>query len=246
MKEYIEKLHKVFVPNNDGYSFIKNVVVFLPVYETQLSITKRVAIKISLLEEMVLQLINEKIHNLEELSNILGINKKLLEITIADLHVKNMIYYSSNNCTLKPEGRVAINELKRIERKTDILRNVHLDALNGNIIKDYDSLDFVLNCNDDNKKLKPSFDPDNIELYRQRIKDIKEIFNFENNYYEDKTKAQPDELVSLDSIEKVFVKFLRIPLHLYVSNVGKDIDFIYKTNHDRVYFQDHKLQIEKF
>ena len=37
------------------------------------------------------------------------------------------------------------------------------------------------------------------------------------NLFNDKTKSEPDELLSIDGIENVFVKFIRIPINISVS-----------------------------
>ena len=46
------------------------------------------------------------------------------------------------------------------------------------------------------------------------------------NLFNDKTKSEPDELLSIDGIENVFVKFIRIPINIYVSADGYDIDVL--------------------
>ena len=52
------------------------------------------------------------------------------------------------------------------------------------------------------------------------------IFLDEMNIYNDKTKSDPDELLSIDGIEDVYVKFVRIPIYIYVSSEGIDIDIM--------------------
>ena len=48
-------------------------------------------IPLNLVEEKVLQLIDAGVYQIDEMSNILGLHRKLLDITIADLYVKEFI-----------------------------------------------------------------------------------------------------------------------------------------------------------
>ena len=48
-------------------------------------------IPLNLVEEKVLQLIDAGVYQIDEMPNILGLHRKLLDITIADLYVKEFI-----------------------------------------------------------------------------------------------------------------------------------------------------------
>lgn len=79
MDKLIESMSNINVRKNDGYLFIKRDEIYVPIMKTILLITKRSFYSLPLLDEIVLRLINEGIQEIDELVNILGIDRKLLE-----------------------------------------------------------------------------------------------------------------------------------------------------------------------
>ena len=88
MDKLIESLLNINIRKNEGYIFVKQEDIYVPIIKTVLSITKRSFYRLPLLEEIVLRLINENLQEIDELANVLGIDRKLLEVTLADLSVK--------------------------------------------------------------------------------------------------------------------------------------------------------------
>lgn len=86
MDKLIESLLNINIRKNEGYIFVKQEDIYVPIIKTVLSITKRSFYRLPLLEEVVLRLINENLQEIDELANVLGIDRKLLEVTLADLN----------------------------------------------------------------------------------------------------------------------------------------------------------------
>ena len=61
------------VRQNDGYEFLLDDEVYLPVYKYALKITKRKTVKLNLVEEKVLQIVSIGVHQVDEIAKILGI-----------------------------------------------------------------------------------------------------------------------------------------------------------------------------
>jgi hypothetical protein len=171
-------------------------------------------------------LINEGVQEIDELVNILGIDRKLLEVTLADLSVKDVIYCTTNRCSLLAKGKQALRELRTVQRKKDTIKNVYLDPVNRKIILEHEKYQFVDKVNVNDKKLDADFEVNDIDIFKENIDSINIVFQDEMNIYNDKTKSEPDELLSIDSIENVYVKFVRIPIYIYVSAEGIDIDIM--------------------
>lgn len=226
MDKLIESMSNINVRKNDGYLFIKRDEIYVPIMKTILSITKRSFYSLPLLDEIVLRLINEGIQEIDELVNILGIDRKLLEVTLADLSVKDVIYCTTNRCSLLAKGKQALRELRTVQRKKDTVKNVYLDPINRKIILEHENYQFVDKVNVNDKKLDADFEVNDIEIFKENIDSVNKVFLDEMNIYNDKTKSEPDELLSIDSIENVYVKFVRIPICIYVSSEGIDIDIM--------------------
>ena len=82
MDKLIESLLNINIRKNEGYIFVKQEDIYVPIIKTVLSITKRSFYRLPLLEEIVLRLINENLQEIDELANVLGIDRKLSLIHI--------------------------------------------------------------------------------------------------------------------------------------------------------------------
>ena len=214
------------VRKNAGYFFVKRDEIYVPIMRTILSITKRSFYSLPLLDEIVLRLINEGVQEIDELVNILGIDRKLLEVTLADLSVKDIIYCTTNRCSLLNKGKQALQELRTVQRKKDTIKNVFLDPINRKVILEYENYQLVDKVIVNDKKLDVDFEVNDIEIFKENIESVNKAFLDEMDIYNDKTKSEPDELLSIDSIENVYVKFARIPIYIYVSLEGIDMDIM--------------------
>ena len=226
MDKLIESISNINVRKNEGYLFVKREEIYVPIMKTVLSITKRSFYSLPLLDEIVLRLVNEGVQEIDELVNVLGIDRKLLEVTLADLSVKDIIYCTTNRCSLLAKGKQALQELRTVQRKKDTVKNVYLDPINKKIILEYENYQFIDKASVNDKKLDVDFEVNDVEIFKENIDSVNKIFLDEMNIYNDKTKSDPDELLSIDSIENVYVKFVRIPVYIYVSSEGIDIDIM--------------------
>ena len=86
----MENLFQHIIPVNEGYDYLFSDLVYVPIYETSLLVTKRTIMPISLVEEKVLQLIDVGVYQIDEIAQILGLKRKLLDVTLADLYSKNL------------------------------------------------------------------------------------------------------------------------------------------------------------
>lgn len=243
MNKLFNSLSNINIRKNDGYTFIAKDEVYIPIIQTYLLITKRSFYKLPLLDEIVLRLINEGVQEIESLVAILGIKRTLLEVTLADLNVKDIIYCTNNRCSLMAKGREALRDLKTIQRRKDILKNVYLDPINNKVLVDYQNYQFLEKVYDSDKKLNADFDIDSVEVFKKNIDKINTLFSDEMNIYNDKTKAEPDELLSIDGIDNLYPKFIRLPIYIYVSNTGYDIDILSVRKNDDTLINDFKNTI---
>lgn len=247
MKKYLNQLTSNTVKKNEEYTFVGQEEIFIPYIRTTLSITKRAYFKLHVLDEMILRLIEEGVHETNQISNILGIGKRLLDVAIADLHVKDLLSYSAGNCVLLTKGREALRDLHILQKQKDILRNVYLDPIHNTILMESEKYDFLNRVYGTNRKLEAEYDSSNIEIFRKNISSINEIFINEtkealNNTRRGARVQKPDiptdELISIDAIDKAYVRFIGMPIYVYVSKHGLDIDILpVKQNQENIFFQ---------
>lgn len=243
MKEYLDTLTQRNPDRNDGYTWVLRDEVYVPIIRVYLSITKRTYFHLPLLDEVTLRLLAEGMNEIGEISNILGIERSLLEITIADLYKKDLVYCSADKCTLRPLGKIALQKLQVTQRKKDTLRNVYYDPINKRVLEKSDNINFQDKVQNDDKKLKADFNANDISVFREDTSIINKIFEEEMDIYNDKTKAEPDELLSINSIANVYPKFLKFPVYIYVSNSGNDIDVLSINKNNETLFNAFKSVI---
>jgi len=111
-----------------------------------------------LLDEIVLRLINEEVQKIDGLASVLGIERRLLEVTLADLSIKDIIYCTSNRCILMKKGKDALRELRTIQRSKDTIKNVYLDPINEKLVVNYEELWLVDKVYNNDKKLGTDFE----------------------------------------------------------------------------------------
>lgn len=240
MKKLVEDLFRHIIPVNEGYDYLFSDVVYVPIYETSLLVTKRTIMPISLVEEKVLQLIDVGVFQIDEIAQILGLKRKLLDVTLADLYSKNLVTVSTNSCKMMTAGREALNNLNRAEKKQDILKNVCLDGILGNVI-DSSAYELLNNVRDNNGKLKPVIQTGEVNHYIEQFKKISQIFDEENIlYFSEGVQPVREELLKIDKVESTFVKYIKIPIHIYVSSNGMDIDIVQVSNKHKVLLELYK------
>ena len=226
MKRLIENLYQHIVPVNEGYDYIFSDTVYVPIYETSLLVTKRTVMPISLVEEKVLQLLDIGVFQINEIAQILGLERKLLDVTLADLYSKDLVSVSSSTCKMMLAGKDALNQLNRTEKKQDILKNVCIDGILGNVI---DTSEYELQNKvwENDGKLKPMVPIGDVKSYMDQFKKISQIFDEENVlYFSEGVQPIKEELLKIDKIDSTFVKYIKIPLYVYVSSNGTDIDIV--------------------
>ena len=226
MKQLINRLFVNIVKQNEGYDFLFADNVYIPIYKYTLKITKRKVIKLNLVEEKVLQIIQAGVYQVDEIARILGLNREFLDITFADLHTKDLLSISSDTCLLLKKGEQALAKLERVEKSQDILKDVYMDSLCGKVLSDISQYQFLEKGLNNDGKLQPSILSDDIKAVRACFSEIQEIFDQEYNQGEgiDKVGSETQELLTIDSIDNMFVCFLRIPIIVYVSSNSLEID----------------------
>lgn len=79
----------------------------------------------------------------------------------------------------------------------------------------------------DDNKLKPIIPIGEVKCFIEKFKEISEIFDEENKIvFSEGVHPIKEELLKIDKVDNTFVKFVKIPIHVYVSSNGLDIDVL--------------------
>lgn len=224
MDKYLERLSNDLPPENKGYSFIKKLNIEIPILSFNVNIIKRKEIGVQLVEEMVLKLLDVGVSTIDDLHKILGVNKSIINITVANLSIKGYIAVTSGNCYLISKGNEILKNLKEITLETDKLSFLYINLITGEI--------YTQKLESFKEKISK---PDNVllskikvtkEYVENRIDDFKRIFEEIHNAYLG-TEAR-DELYKVEDIEEVKIYYMNLTAYIYKNNYGGEIDISYK------------------
>lgn len=221
-----ETIFQNLIKPNEGYQFLFRDDIYIPIYRNELLITKREVIKLDLVQEKVLQIIDLGIHRVDEISKILGLERRMLEITIADLTTQDLISATSDSCRLLKKGNEALKTLERSEKRQDRLQDVYIDGLSGRVIQDVSEYSVIDRVNLDDNKLHAIVLSDDINVIKKQFSAVKDIFElqFSNVELAEGINTLQQELLTIDRIERTFVQFIKLPICVFVSSNGLDID----------------------
>lgn len=221
-----ETIFQNLITPNEGYKFLFRDDIYIPIYRNELLITKREVIKLDLVQEKVLQIIDLGIYRVDEISRILGLERRILEITIADLTTQDLISATADSCRLLKKGNEALKTLERSEKRQDRLQDVYIDGLSGSVIQDVSEYSVIDRVNFDDNKLHANVLSDDINAIKKQFSAVKEIFElqFSNVELAEGINTLQQELLTIDNIERTFVQFIRFPICVFVSSNGLDID----------------------
>jgi hypothetical protein len=239
MREYVENLISNIVPLNNGYAYIATESVAIPVHKVSLGISKRRTTNLELVEEMVLKFVEIGISDIDTIAEALRLPRDILDITIGDLHVKNLAFHSSGKCILTAKGKAALKSLAISKREKDVLRNIYVNAVTGEIYGEKDR-DYTQSRVQNDIKVKHKIDANELSLYRRNMSEINQIFEQSaKTYLEDNMKVQ-DELASVDTVDDLTTGFVIVPIHIYGSEKGLDIDIVARNRWQKILVDDHK------
>ncbi len=242
IKKHIEEYCNTKLSDNKGYKYITTETVAVPIHKVTLGISKRHITNLELVEEIILKLVSIGLSDIETISRVLGLPRDIVDITIGDLHLKNLAFHSSGNCILMGYGREALKSLSTSNRQKDILRDVYVNAVTGAIYGEKNK-GYVDNYFNNESKVHHLIDANDINHYRKNTESIREIFEKSTKTTIGEYMQAQDELVSVDSIEDITTGFILVPINLYVSESGYDIDITAKDKTQKQFFESHKETI---
>lgn len=126
------------------------------------------------------------------------------------------------------KGEQALSNLERVEKQQDIMKDIYMDSFKGKILENITRYQVVEKGIIDDNKLEPLVQAEDMKVIVSRFEDIQEIFQDEYSATRiaDGIRTETQELLTIDGIESVYVVFIKIPLQVFVSTNGWDIDIV--------------------
>lgn len=131
MKKIIEAVIKDMPKEIKGYHLLKRQDIYVPHREIGVvCLTKEIS-EINLFYEVILKLIEIGVCDIKEISDILGVEFKLLKEVIVDMIQNQYIYTAQNQLTMTLKGRNALNTRKHITIQKRNINQIVVDMITG-------------------------------------------------------------------------------------------------------------------
>ncbi|MFW2491698.1 hypothetical protein ACN077_24540 [Clostridium chromiireducens] len=227
MKNYLEQLIKKVPKENKGYNYISTIEISIPVSMCAINVIRRKETGLQLAEEIIMKLIDNDVTTVIELSEILGLDKEIIDDVVGKLYIKEFITVTAGNCILASKGKKVMESLKEVKLEQGTIAPVFINLITGEIYTDKYSNqadNYVKKDNVLNGKIKI-----NLEYFNERFGDIKDIFDIQQKAY-GATKLSKISLYKIESVEENKIQYLNIKSNLYKNKTGEEIEIISQDN----------------
>ena len=224
MKKIIEVVIKDMPKEIKGYHLLKRQDIYVPYREIGVvCLTKEIS-EINLFFLSILKLIDIGICDIKEISDILGVEFKLLKEVIVDMIQNQYIYTAQNQLTMTLKGRNALNTRKHITIQKRNINQIVVDMITGSFSESeyvtatqVRKFDICLN-----EKL--SITKDFLDNQYAVINDIYQRNQIESSVFRLNNVSQ--ELYKILDIAYDNLFFVKKELLIYKSNDSDDLQFM--------------------
>lgn len=133
MKQLVEEVARNLPREIKNFQLIKRQDIYIPYCEIGISCLTREITEINLFFESILKLINIEVTNVYEISEILGVEFKLLKEAIVDMIDQKYIITSQNKLHMTPKGRKALNDRKLVTISKRNLNGILINMITGSV-----------------------------------------------------------------------------------------------------------------
>ncbi|MEL7596614.1 MAG: hypothetical protein AAGU01_00275, partial [Clostridiaceae bacterium] len=241
MKEYFEKISRYIPPENPGYIFIKRAKVFIPYKEIGLTILERTETALPLIFETILKLTSLGIRNVEEMSELLGIEYDVYKEIISEMAVADYITVSEMELELAQKGESALTELTRTEITKNQINEIYVNLITGEIQKPHDF--FILPV----PEWGNMFLDQNIEVTTEYLKDnfesVKRIYDLYQAEVIDGEVFEKKSLHRILGVEYEKLRYLPMFAWVFINDDTSSLLLIFNNDDSLIYSKTSNSQI---
>ncbi len=233
MKKIMESIIKDMPKEIKGYHLLKRQDIYVPHREIGvICLTKEIS-EINLFYETILKLIDIDVCDIKEISNILGMEFKLLKEVIVDMIQNQYVYTTQNQLTMTLKGRNALNTRKHVTIQKRNINQIVVDMITGS----FSETDYVTTTQvrkfDICLNEKLSITKDFLDNQYAVINEIYQKNQIESSVFGLNNISQ--ELYKILDIAYDNLFFVKNELLIYKSNDSDDLQFIISKDFEEKY-----------
>lgn len=226
MKQLISAVARNLPRELKNFYVIKRQNIYIPYYEIGIICLTKETTELNLFFETILKLVEIEVSDIYEISEIMGIEFKLLKEAIVDMIEQQYVITSQNKLIMTPKGRKALLDRKQVTIRKTFLNELSINLITGEIGESGEKI-FVKPSRDELcLGEEQAITKDFLESNYGTINEIYQKNQIESNVF--KTRVLQRELYKILDIAYEKLRYVKDELLIYKNIDSEDYEFIIK------------------
>ncbi len=234
-------------PYNEGDAeYIKSINLGIPIHIVDISILKKEIEELPITYRTILKLVDTGIEVISELSDIMGLEQRIIEETLSGMSMQNLIYDIGSNIKITKKGKDALERMKLVKIKEDVLNNISINSITNKLGLNDETYNITSSINHSLKekediteeKILQRFDEIN-QLYKEEQINLQKQY-METKHYITEAISELQDIISINKnkiiydCKKVFLYYKDETMVCRIDDMNTDEEEIYL---DEIYKQ---------
>lgn len=237
------KLIENIIENKPYYEedaeYIKSINLGIPIHIIDMSILKKEIEELPITYRTILKLVNNGIEVISELSNIMGLEERIIEETLSGMSMQNLIYDIGSNIKVTKKGKDALERMKLVKIKEDILKDISINSITNKLGLNDETYNTSFKINHRLKekediteeKILQRFDEIN-QIYKEEQKNLQRQY-MEAKHYMTEAISELQDIVSINKnkiiydCKKIFLYYKDETIVCRIDDMNSEEEEIY-------------------
>lgn len=237
------KLIENIIENKPYYEedaeYIKSINLGIPIHIIDMSILKKEIEELPITYRTILKLVDNGIEVISELSNIMGLEERIIEETLSGMSMQNLIYDIGSNIKVTKKGKDALERMKLVKIKEDILKDISINSITNKLGLNDETYNTSFKINRSLKekediteeKILQRFDEIN-QIYKEEQKNLQRQY-METKHYMTEAISELQDIVSINKnriiydCKKVFLYYKDETIVCRIDDMNSEKEEIY-------------------
>lgn len=237
------KLIENIIENKPYYEedaeYIKSINLGIPIHIIDMSILKKEIEELPITYRTILKLVDNGIEVISELSNIMGLEERIIEETLSGMSMQNLIYDIGSNIKVTKKGKDALERMKLVKIKEDILKDISINSITNKLGLNDETYNTNFKINRSLKekediteeKILQRFDEIN-QIYKEEQKNLQRQY-METKHYMTEAISELQDIVSINKnriiydCKKVFLYYKDETIVCRIDDMNSEKEEIY-------------------
>lgn len=243
MEKLIQSIIRTIPQNIKGAHLLKSTEIFIPYKEVGIECLTREITQINLFFESILKFIEIGVQDLDEISQILGVNYNIIKEVIVDMVEQKYIVTTENKIIMTLRGQQALETRKLVTIRKRYINPLLINLITGEIMNGdgistvkVDKYDV---CLDEEQRINKEY----LENHYSIINDIFKKYQMEDNVFGDQSITR--ELYKILDIAYEKLVYIKNKLSIYRSSDSEEYQFSFEKDVNEQYINCFYKQVKE-